>query len=75
MKNAILLFGIPFFTGAFSLNVIGQIPSITTFSPHSDPGRTAVTITGANFHPVATNNIVCFGLIRHRVKGSIQFVR
>ena len=38
-----------------------QPPTITAFSPAAGPAGTTVTITGANFNPIALNNIVFFG--------------
>jgi uncharacterized protein (DUF2141 family) len=67
MKNALLLSFVAFFTVAFSLNVNGQAPVITTFSPASGPVGTSVTITGTNFSPVPANNIVYFGAVKATV--------
>lgn len=44
-------------------------PSITSFNPISGPVGTTVTITGNNFDPIATNNIVYFGGVRAVVTG------
>ncbi|MFH0991063.1 MAG: FG-GAP-like repeat-containing protein [bacterium] len=43
------------------------IPTITSFSPTSGPIGTAVTITGTNFNPTASNNIVYFGAVKATV--------
>src|SRR6185436_4564159 len=40
---------------------------ISGFTPLSGAGGTVVTITGANFNPVAANNIVYFGENRANV--------
>ncbi len=44
-----------------------SIPVITGFSPNSGTVGTIVTITGTNFSPVASNNIVYFGAVRATV--------
>jgi len=41
--------------------VFGQVPSITSFTPTNGPIGTTVTITGTNFNPTASNDIVIFG--------------
>jgi hypothetical protein len=67
MKSTLLLSFVAFFIVAFGLNVNGQLPAITTFSPASGPVGTPVTITGTNFSPVAANNIVYFGAVKATV--------
>jgi hypothetical protein len=42
-------------------------PVIHSFAPASGPVGTVVTITGANFNPVAANNIVYFGAVKATV--------
>lgn len=44
--------------------IVPPTPVITSFSPVSGITGTMVTITGANFSPVAQNNIVYFGAIK-----------
>jgi uncharacterized repeat protein (TIGR03803 family) len=74
MKNALLLSFVAFFTVAFSLNVNGQAPAITTFSPASGPVGTTVTITGTNFDPVAANNTVYFGSVKATVLSATRTI-
>lgn len=45
-------------------SVSAQKPSIVSFSPAKGAVGTTVTITGANFSPVAGNNIVYFGDVK-----------
>ncbi|MEW6305980.1 MAG: tandem-95 repeat protein [Verrucomicrobiota bacterium] len=45
----------------------GAKPAITGFSPSSGPVGSAVVITGENFNPVTTSNIVYFGAIKAQV--------
>ncbi|HVU96941.1 MAG TPA: FG-GAP-like repeat-containing protein [Puia sp.] len=42
-------------------------PVITGFSPHSGPVGSTVTITGTNFSPTASANIVFFGSVKANV--------
>jgi hypothetical protein len=42
-------------------------PIIHSFSPASGPVGTVVTITGADFNPIATSNIVYFGAVKATV--------
>ncbi len=42
-------------------------PTISSFSPTSGPIGTTVTITGTNFDPTASNNIVYFGAVKATV--------
>ncbi|RYZ96423.1 MAG: hypothetical protein EOP47_23905, partial [Sphingobacteriaceae bacterium] len=44
----------------FSLNVLAQVPTITSFSPVSGQAGTVITINGTNFSAIASNNIVRF---------------
>jgi hypothetical protein len=67
MKSTLLLSIVAFFTLAFSWNVNGQVPVITTFSPASGPVGTTVTISGTNFDPIAANNIAYFGAVKATV--------
>jgi hypothetical protein len=64
--------------GGLSINVIPggntfqvfaytTAPSINHFSPSAGAVGSEVTITGANFDPVAANNIVYFGPVRSKV--------
>jgi len=39
-------------------------PTITSFSPASGPVGTVVTISGSNFNPTASQDIVYFGAVR-----------
>jgi hypothetical protein len=53
------------FVTVFSfLEIAGQVPTITSFSPASGPPGTTVVITGTNFSTTAANNIVYFGAAR-----------
>src|SRR5688572_22462615 len=45
------------------LTTQGQ-PVITSFTPVSGPIGSSITITGANFSPIPSNNIVYFGGVR-----------
>jgi hypothetical protein len=45
-------------------------PFISSFSPLSGPIGTTVTINGANFNPVPSNNIVYFGAVKAVVSAS-----
>jgi uncharacterized delta-60 repeat protein len=56
-SNAVLTVNLP----------ASSIPVITGFSPNSGTVGTVVTITGTNFSPVASNNIVYFGAVRATV--------
>ncbi len=40
-----------------------QVPVINSFSPSSGPVGTTVTLTGDNFSPIASSNIVWFGAV------------
>jgi hypothetical protein len=46
------------------VNVLPPVPVITGFSPISGPMSISVTISGTNFSPVLSNNIVYFGAVR-----------
>ncbi|MEP7143434.1 MAG: VCBS repeat-containing protein, partial [Ferruginibacter sp.] len=48
----------------FSISIIAQVPSISSYSPASGPVGTTVTITGTNFSAVPANNIVYFGAVK-----------
>jgi hypothetical protein len=50
----------------FSVSVFAQ-PVINSFSPVSGPVGTIVTLSGANFNPVASDNIVYFGAVKAAV--------
>ena len=52
-----------------SLTLFAQ-PSISSFSPTLGPVGTTVTITGNNFSPTPSNNIVFFGAVRATVTSS-----
>jgi hypothetical protein len=45
-------------------------PVITGFSPTSGPVGTTVTITGSNFNPLASSNIVWFGSVKASVSAA-----
>ncbi len=45
------------------LTISSNIPKITSFTPEYGSVGSTVTITGLNFNPVASNNIVSFGSI------------
>ncbi|GEM_PF-2629931 len=62
-RFALLLLLLLLFSGV----ALGQIPTITDFNPKSGPVGTIVTISGTNFDPINTNNVVYFGA----VKGSV----
>ncbi|MHC1703734.1 MAG: IPT/TIG domain-containing protein [Tenuifilaceae bacterium] len=66
MKKAFRIIPIVFIT-LFSIQVYGQIPSITSFNPTSGPIGTTVTITGLNFSTTPANNIVWFGAVKATV--------
>ena len=51
---------------AASLTVV-QVPIITSSAPMTGTPGTNVTITGVNFDPFASNNIVLFGAVRAEV--------
>src|SRR5687768_9922173 len=63
MTKKLVLF-VSLFT--FSVSVFAQ-PVINSFSPASGPVGTIVTLSGANFSPVASNNIVYFGAVKATV--------
>jgi hypothetical protein len=44
--------------------VVISPPIITSFAPTSGPIGTTVTITGSNFNPISTNNVVYFGAVK-----------
>ncbi|MEP6950447.1 MAG: FG-GAP-like repeat-containing protein, partial [Ginsengibacter sp.] len=46
-----------------TVNAIAQ-PTITSFTPSSGAVGTSVIITGTNFNPVETNNIIYFGAVQ-----------
>jgi len=58
------------------LQVLGQVPTVTSFTPTSGPVGTAVTITGTNFDPIAAGNTVFFGAVTATVTNAtaIQLV-
>jgi hypothetical protein len=60
MKTRLLFLALLGFTSF----ACAQNPTIASFSPTFGPVGTAVTITGANFGPTASNNIVLFGVVR-----------
>jgi hypothetical protein len=49
---------------------ISAQPVITSFNPLSGPIGTSVTITGNNFNPIPSNNIVFFGTAMATVSGA-----
>jgi hypothetical protein len=52
-------------SGAVAAN--GAVPAIASFSPASGPIGTSVTITGTDFSPEPSNNLVFFGGVRAAV--------
>lgn len=54
-------------TGVLPGFVYGLPPVIQSFAPESGPAGTTVTITGHDFDPVATKNIVYFGGVKAAV--------
>ncbi len=44
--------------------ISSPVPTITSISPLSGPAGTTVTITGTNFNPVISGNIVRFGAVK-----------
>jgi RecA/RadA recombinase len=66
-------------TGAVNYSVVitpmslvpsGNVPAITSFNPAAALGGGTVTITGTNFSPGATNDIVYFGAVKAVVKSA-----
>ncbi|HKW30393.1 MAG TPA: FG-GAP-like repeat-containing protein [Verrucomicrobiae bacterium] len=55
------------FNGLQMISSVQTPPMITSFTPTSSLIGTNVTITGLNFSPVASNNIVYFGAVRATV--------
>lgn len=56
---------------ALLTNVIfAQVPTITSFSPTSGPAGTSVVLTGTNFSPNSSGNIVYFGGAKASVSGT-----
>ena len=53
-----------------SATALQSIPAITDFNPKSGAIGTSVTITGTNFDPTPSNNIVYFGAVRAQVVSS-----
>jgi outer membrane protein assembly factor BamB len=53
-----------------TMNGATTTPTITSFSPTSGPIGTTVAITGANFNPTPTNNVVYFGAVKAQVISS-----
>ena len=51
-------------TGTFNGFIYSTTPVIASFSPETSTIGSSITIKGANFSPVATNNIVYFGPVR-----------
>ena len=49
------------------LNTLGQVPTITSFSPTSGKLGDVVTLTGTNFNPTVSSNVVFFGATRTTV--------
>ena len=47
--------------------LFAQVPAITSFAPVTGPIGTSVTISGANFDPVADSNFVYFGSVKATV--------
>ena len=47
-----------------------ETPTVSSFTPASGPVGTPVTITGTNFNPTPTNNIVYFGATKALVTAS-----
>jgi photosystem II stability/assembly factor-like uncharacterized protein len=59
-----------FGSGSIAGFVIMAPPTISSFAPASGPIGTTVTIAGANFSPVASQNIVYFGAVRGSVSAA-----
>ena len=53
-----------------TISAIGQVPTISSFTPISGPSGTSVTISGTNFSTTAANNIVYFGAVKGIVSSS-----
>ena len=51
-------------TGTFNEFIYSTTPVIASFSPETSTIGSSITIKGANFSPVAANNIVYFGALR-----------
>jgi len=68
MKATNSLLSILTLATALALPVMAQTPPvITSFAPISGPVGTNVTVSGLNFSPVESNNIVYFGAVRAAV--------
>ncbi|MFD0794733.1 FG-GAP-like repeat-containing protein [Mucilaginibacter litoreus] len=53
-----------------SLNLYGQVPTVTSLSTYTGQVGTALTITGTNFNTTATNNVVFFGPVKATVSAA-----
>jgi hypothetical protein len=58
------------FTVVVSVVALGQVPTITSFSPTSGPVGTSVTISGTGFSTTAANNLVYFGAVKATVSAA-----
>src|SRR5450755_609059 len=68
--NAFYPKSILFFVFSLCADFLFAQPVINHFAPTSGPVGTSVTITGSNFDPSATNNIVYFGAVKANVTGA-----
>ncbi|MCC9137618.1 FG-GAP-like repeat-containing protein [Pontibacter silvestris] len=46
------------------------VPTINSFTPASGPAESLVTISGTNFNPIASENIVFFGAVKAAVRSA-----
>jgi FG-GAP-like repeat/IPT/TIG domain len=58
------------FTVVVSVVALGQVPTITSFSPTSGPVGTTVTITGTGFSTTLANNVIHFGAVKATVSAA-----
>ncbi|MFZ1081037.1 MAG: FG-GAP-like repeat-containing protein, partial [Candidatus Kryptoniota bacterium] len=66
-SNWHLVLWLALFLFLFSTSAMGQVPTITSFSPTYGPIETTVTITGTNFNTTPANNVVYFGAVKATV--------
>ncbi len=52
------------------INIYGQVPTISSFSPTSGNVGTTVTITGTNFSTTLSSNVVYFGAVKATVSAA-----
>ena len=65
LRNILLAFLLFWSSGS-----LGQVPVISSFTPTSGKIGIPVTITGSNFDPIPSKNIVYFGAVRATVTGA-----